>query len=187
MQIALTIAENPWVLSSLVIAIAAATAYVHIGPKSQRIRRLGRGFTFLTFALILAGTLYPTGASGTAGPSHCVDSLSSVLTEPTSGGAAQGVLNVLLFVPCALVLASTAKHPLPSLLALAATSAAIEVIQSMLGSHTCSGADWRANIIGCICGGAVGMAARYGWHRYSQRSNSAHVIPSTESADALYR
>ena len=184
MQIARAVLGNVWVLMFLAAATAVAFAYVHLGPKSQRIRRLGRSFTFLAFALILAATLYPTGASGAPGLNNCVDSLSTALSEPTSGEAGQRFLNILLFVPCSLMLGLTARRPFLAVFVLVGASAAIEVVQALSGSHTCSGADWRANIIGCLIGGAVGTLARLTWRRYSQWRNSGRVIPSPAALDA---
>jgi hypothetical protein len=105
------------------------------------------------FALVLAATLSPT-AHRLAQIGQCGTHLT------TTGGltSLQGLLNVLLFVPAAGLLAVASGRPSDGIAAGIGMSAGVEAIQALIPQlgRSCQLHDLIANSVGVFCG--VGMA-----------------------------
>ncbi|MFC0628041.1 VanZ family protein [Kribbella deserti] len=146
----------PYLLDTWLVVTALALPVVAVS--SRRIRhlptRLGTLLLPASFGLILAATLSPTaqnfGAIGACG------------TSLTSRGALttlQGVLNVLLFVPAAGLLAFVTGKPSLGISTGIGMSAGVEAVQSFIPvlGRSCQLHDLIANTLGALAG--VGLAS----------------------------
>jgi hypothetical protein len=106
------------------------------------------------FALVLAATLSPTA--------HRLGQIGQCGTHLTTTGgltSLQGLLNVLLFVPAAGMLALASGRPGDGIAAGVGMSAAVEAVQALIPQlgRSCQLHDLIANSLGVFCG--VGVAA----------------------------
>ena len=106
------------------------------------------------FALVLAATLSPT--------THRLGQIGQCGTHLTTTGgltSLQGLLNVLLFVPAAGMLALASGRPGDGIAAGVGMSAAVEAVQALIPQlgRSCQLHDLIANSMGVFCG--VGVAA----------------------------
>jgi hypothetical protein len=106
------------------------------------------------FALVIAATLSPT--------THRLGQIGECGTHLTTTGgltSLQGLLNVVLFVPAAVMLTLASGRPGDGIAAGIGMSAAVEAVQALLPQlgRSCQLHDLIANSVGAFCG--VGLAA----------------------------
>ncbi|WP_424217300.1 VanZ family protein (plasmid) [Streptomyces sp. BI20] len=149
------------VLASLLAGLAGWWTARRLG-RGERRERLGRGgpggllgaLTGAALAVVLTATLYPVAASAPASGTCFVtrDLVSGTFT-------AQGVMNVLLFLPLAAFGAWTTRRPVPVALGCVGLSAVIEVAQALTPGvgRACDSTDLWTNALGAALG--AGLAA----------------------------
>ncbi len=124
-------------------------------------------------AATLALTLYPSGRASGVG---CTFDVELLLLAP------EPLANIALFVPVALLVAVATGSPFRGVLAGAALSAAIEVVQAIapIIGRACTADDWLANSIGAALGAGVAalgllLRRRAGRHRDTVSSDRSPV------------
>jgi hypothetical protein len=148
-----------------VLLVVAAILWCPLAARTGASRRLTGGL-LLAFVAICGITLVPVdGWQSLRGASWSLSRIGTELGRPVPGlltswaHGSDGPLNVLLFIPagflCAMVFR---RHVAGSVLALSATSLAIECTQAFSGLRDGSLADVVANSVGALCGASIAVA-----------------------------
>lgn len=116
----------------------------------SRTRTVSAGLAGASLALVPATTLARSDALIAWGRS-------CVIQPSLSVGTPEALLNALLFAPAAFFAVLAVRRTAPVVLAVLASSAAIEAVQSVTGLGTCQTADVVRNVAGAML--ACGVAA----------------------------
>jgi VanZ family protein len=149
----------PSVLGTIAIGVLLAL----VAAAASRSRRVLTALTGCSLALVLGVTVVPSGGwSGFAVGDHVLGSiLGNVRPEPGDltawQHAADGPLNVVLFVPLGFFLALLLRRPVAATVGCAAVSLVIECYQASLTTRVGTFADVVANGLGAGIGGVLAV------------------------------
>ena len=107
-----------------------------------------------------AVSLFQLGFDGAnAGLSRCWGTFSPERWLPNTYLTAQGMANVLLYVPVGLFAWLTWRRLILAIAAPATLTVVVELLQAYGGAHDCSPEDVLANVTGALVGVALGVLA----------------------------
>lgn len=148
-----------------VLVVVAAFLWRPLAARTGASRRLTAAL-LLAFVAIFGITLVPVdGWHSLSGASWSLTRIGQELGRPVPGlltswaHGSDGPLNVLLFIPAGFLCAMVFRgHVAGSVLALGATSFAIECAQAFSGLRDGSLADVMANSVGAVAGASIAVA-----------------------------
>ncbi|WP_282203196.1 VanZ family protein [Kitasatospora fiedleri] len=145
-------------LTLLLLSVAAGIPSFLLARRKGVSALLAVGTSTATLGLLVA-TLFPVGPHAAA-PMVCTvqrDVIGPVM-------AAQGLLNIGLFLPAGLLWTLLTRRPPLAFAGLVLLSGCIELVQAVTPGigRSCDSADWEANLLGAAVGGALGVLAGRG-------------------------
>ena len=152
--------NNPDVRKGLALAVVVSLMYGAV--------RAARGRSVMAPALLVlsigaagAVSLFQLDFDGAAnaGLSRCWSTFSPDRWIPNTYRTAQGLANVLLYVPVGLFAWLTWRRLILALAVPATLTVVVELLQAYGGAHDCSPEDVLANVTGGLVGVAVGVLA----------------------------
>ena len=149
-MIATLLAEAPWLVRAVLIAVVVASPFAAFWLDSRR--RATWIATCLSGVAIGALTLVPDRPRD--------DRMCVLSVTPTEMLGPEPAANVLLFVPFAIALTVLLKRPVIAFLVGMGASAVIESAQWLVPAigRSCTSTDWIANTSGALLGAALAVA-----------------------------
>jgi hypothetical protein len=153
------IVGQPWVLGGLLaVVILSLVSARELGQRWEQPNLLA-GLAVASLGCIPVLTLYPAGPLGRY-PQNCAGSLLAFPGLAPLLGTHDGLLNILLFVPAGTLVSAFTRRPAMTVASLILLSFVVEVVQGLLGSHSCTNVDWWANSLGAFLGAVFALLAK---------------------------
>ncbi len=162
--------QEPDVFATFIVAVVVLGLVAwRLAPRLRRPRWL-LALALWSLAAILAATVVPRGGWDTLG--RYPGGLDAVLACFDAGewmrpefSAPDLLLNVILYLPAALLWTAVSASPLRTVVALGALSFVTEAVQALTGDRSCTATDVLANSAGALLGASAGAVLGIGWHR----------------------